>query len=132
MDEVDCGMKFPASVVKVIDDYKIVINRGSADGVKPGDKFLVYYVEPEELTDPESGESLGHLEIVRGPGIAIHVQPRMTTLESSRKETKRRITTRSQPYARLLGGMGKEVIEEPEHEEMPFDGAQVNDKVQRV
>ena len=34
--------KSPPKVVKVIDDFQVVINRGRLDGVEIGDRFLVY------------------------------------------------------------------------------------------
>lgn len=74
---------YPASVVKIIDEYNVVINRGSDHGVSQGDEFVIYYEEQEELFDPETGEKLGQLEIVRGTGFATHVQPKMATIKSS-------------------------------------------------
>ena len=54
-------------VVKLLDEYKIVINKGANDGIKVGQVFLVYK-EDEELFDPDTNESLGRLEIVKGKG----------------------------------------------------------------
>lgn len=72
-------------VVKVLDEYHIVINRGSADQVRKSCRFLVYSLG-EELQDPETGENLGRLEIVCGEGIVDHIQERMTTLKTGRRE----------------------------------------------
>jgi hypothetical protein len=81
----------PPKVVKVIDDFRVVINRGRLDGVEIGDCFLVYEIG-EELLDPDTDESLGKLEIVKGRGQAKHVQQRLTTLQSLESE---RIARRS-------------------------------------
>lgn len=120
---------FPASVAKVNDEYTLVINRGSDHGVTKGDHFLVYYVDPEELKDPDTGESLGNLEIIRGTGTATHVQPRMTTIKSNRVVSKGRIIRRQ---TGLLASLSGEVVEEPEKEAMPFDEPSVGDKVKPV
>lgn len=120
---------YPASVAKVNDEYTLVINRGSEHGVKKGDNFLVYCIDPEDLTDPETGESLGHLEIIRGTGTATHVQPKMTTIKSNRVVSRGRIIRR-QPG--ILASIAGEVVEEPEKEAMPFDEPSVGDKVKPV
>lgn len=121
--------KFPASVAKVNDEYTLVINRGSDHGVTKGDHFLVYYVDPEELKDPDTGECLGNLEIIRGTGTATHVQPRMTTIKSNRVVSKGRIIRRQ---TGILASLSGEVVEEPEKEAMPFDDPNVGDKVKPV
>lgn len=73
----------PATVVRVLDARTVVINKGSHDGVKLGDRFLVYSIDPHVMRDPNTGQELGHLEIVKGNARAIHVQDRMTTLRGS-------------------------------------------------
>ena len=75
-----------AKVVDVIDEFRVVINKGGSDGVSLGDRFLIYQIG-DELFDPDTNESLGQLEIVRGQGRASHVQERMSTVTSI--ETKR-------------------------------------------
>lgn len=122
-------VNFPASVAKINDEFTLVINRGSDHGVTKGDNFLVYYVEPEELIDPETGESLGNLEIIRGTGTAIHVQPKMTTIKSNRVISKGRVIRRQSGIWSSLSG---EIVEEPEKEAVPFDEPYVGDKVKPV
>lgn len=128
-----------ASVVRVIDQYSVVINKGSDDGVSKGDQFLVYFIETDELLDPETGESLGKLEVVRGTGSAVHVQEKMTTVKSNRTVSRGRVVRKTLPRANplfgnhLLGNLGgSETIEEPAREALPFDGVRVNDKVKPI
>ena len=53
-------------VVSISDDSSSVyLNLGSDDGVKMGDKFIVYS-QGEMLLDPVTGESLGKLELKAG------------------------------------------------------------------
>ncbi|AKE66303.1 hypothetical protein MYAER_3977 [Microcystis aeruginosa NIES-2549] len=40
---------FPATVVKVIDDYKLVMNRGEQNGIREGQRMMVYREVQEEL-----------------------------------------------------------------------------------
>lgn len=71
-------MAVTGRVARILGDESIVINRGSAHGVKAGDRFVVF-VESDEVKDPESGASLGRLEIVKARVVAAHVQEDMTT-----------------------------------------------------
>jgi len=71
----------PIKVVKVIDQTRVIINRGSFDEVGVNDRFLIYQ-HGEEIYDPDTNESLGRIEIVKGRGVVTHVQERMATIES--------------------------------------------------
>lgn len=108
---------FPAHVIEVIDEFKIVINRGAAD-VHKGQRFLIYS-QGKELFDPETSESLGQLELLRGTGIVTHVQDKMATITSDRRSSPRRRVIRAGTYAAMLGG-GEETIEDPA-EALPFE-----------
>ncbi len=112
-------------VVRVIDSYTLVLNKGSDHGVKKGDSFLVYFVEEEDIKDPVTGESLGNLEIVRGSGSVTHVQEKMCTIKSNRTESGGRIIRRSSSsaFAAIMG----ETIEHPEKQAVPFDNPEVGD-----
>lgn len=74
-----------AKVVKVLSPTELVINVGSADGVNSYDKFLVY-AEGEEIRDPDTGEMLGRLEIVKGKAEVVHIQERITTIRCTAKK----------------------------------------------
>ena len=123
---------FPATVIKIINEYKIVINRGSIHGVRPDQRFLIYSLSEEELKDPETGESLGHLEIVKGIGRAIHVQDKLTTLHSDKKEiTRRKIIKRPNIAFRYFLPEVEEIIE-PTEETEPFEDVEVGDKAKPI
>lgn len=68
-------------VVDVIDQENVVINVGANGDIKRGDRFIIYGVG-KEIIDPDSNESLGHLELVRGEGIVVHVQEKMCIVRS--------------------------------------------------
>ena len=84
-------------VASVIDEYTFVINQGASSGVGVGDNYLVFGLG-ENITDPDTGEDLGALEIVKGRARVVHVQERISTLESALTRTIpgniRRITRR--------------------------------------
>ncbi len=73
---------FPAKVAKVIDQYKLVINKGKIDGIRESQRMLVYCIDNEEIKDPDTGKSLGFLELVRGSGRIIFVEEEYSILES--------------------------------------------------
>lgn len=124
--------KLTATVAHVVDDYSVVINRGSEQGVKVGDTYLIYAIGPD-LIDPETQESLGPLEVVRGRAVVRHVQEKMSTLETIEfDETpgRRKIIKRdggSGLMALSLGlGQREEIEEGPERSQRHLD-AQTGD-----
>jgi hypothetical protein len=142
MSEVKAKSRL-AKVVLLVDAHfgreplEVVVNRGSEDGVKLGDRFLVFGIGPH-ITDPETGDDLGALEIVRGRGEVVHVQDKIATVRSterSRTRPAKRIIRESAnsatTVARALRIMypSASVIEEeiaPEAE-VPFDSVQLGD-----
>ena len=105
-------MRSIARVALVHDDFTVVINQGELDGVKKGENYLVYKIG-EEVFDPDTKESLGRIEIVRGKAKVTHVQERMATLTSIEKEyytAPKRVIRRSPGIAML----GRDIIEEVE------------------
>jgi hypothetical protein len=92
------------------DDYALVINRGERDGIKKGQRFLIYAVSPEEMRDPINGESLGQLEMVKGTGVVSHVQERMATITSDEKSSTRRLVRDNWRVLSRLGGETEEFV----------------------
>ena len=125
-----------AKVVTVIGEYEVVINKGSEAGVQDEHEFLIYSLG-EDLQDPDTGESLGKLEIVRGKAKVKHVQTLVTTLASNEYEyTERKKIirdTQGTPFAALAGltGTTTEVIG-PEKELLPFDDVTAGCFVRRI
>lgn len=116
------GRNLTGKVIKVIDDYKIVINKGSADGVAETDRFLVYYLG-EEMIDPDTKENLGVLEIVCGEGKPEHIQERITTLVTRKqKTTKTKTVVKHNAFSALYGST--EETYDPEVTMIPFEDVQ--------
>ena len=133
----------PATVVSKIDGYTVAINRGARDGVQMGQRFCIYAVSDEPINDPNTGESLGQLEIVKGTGKVINVQERMSSIESDRYgsgQTKRVI--KHADKSPLLKSwimvdpsfrehLEEEIIEMPSNR-LPFENARVGDRAKRI
>jgi hypothetical protein len=115
-----------ARVVSVIDHYRCVINWGSDDEVGLGDRFIIYGLG-DRLKDPETGEDLGLLEIVRGKGKVTHIQPRLATLETYEREALpgKRIIRRNPIFS--MGGLGDQIEEVGQTEQSMLQGAEVGD-----
>lgn len=106
---------------------EVVINQGARQGVKLGDRFLVFGIGPH-IVDPDTHEDLGELELVRGRGEVVHVQEHLATLRSVERR-------RTRPAKRVIreAGLGfslrGNVVEEelaPEAE-VPFDAVRLGD-----
>ena len=79
-DSVDRPMK----VAEVLDPFTVVVNKGSEHGLRVGQRVLIYAIG-HEVRDPDTGESLGALELIKGTGKISHLQPRMAQVSSDMK-----------------------------------------------
>ena len=125
---------YPATVVYVAESFRpdrLVVNRGSAHGVKAGQRFMVYAVSNDEIIDPDTKESLGKLEVVRGTGKAEHVQEKMATLRSDMKGAPVRTVKRIQNPL-FIGSTSTEETYEESDVVRPFDGPQVGDRARPI
>jgi hypothetical protein len=77
-------------IAHVKDSYTLALNKGSLDGIKIGQRFLVYSIG-EEIYDPDTKISLGKLEIVKGTGKVTHLQDHIATISSDMKESPTRV-----------------------------------------
>ncbi|MGB3479861.1 MAG: FlgT C-terminal domain-containing protein [bacterium] len=117
-------------VVKIISDSEIIINLGSKDGVKEGDRFLIYQLG-EEIKDPDTDKMLDTLEIVKGRVKIVHVQPNISTCITDEYEHKTKKIIRGNPLAGVLFGY---YTEEHELEEIkkPLIDVKVKDLVRKI
>jgi hypothetical protein len=112
-----------AKVVDVIDPIRLVINRGAQQGVRIGQRFIVFGLGPE-VTDPETNLSLGRIEIVRGTAKVSHVQELMATLTSDH------VTPRRVKSSQSLFGLGAQ--EDTIMEKEPFDEPERGDHARPI
>ena len=101
----------------------VVINRGVTSGVREGMRYLIYNLG-NEIRDPETNEPLGTLEIVCGKGVVSHVQAKLATIVSCKKDTS--VTKIIKPKW-LMNGLEQLMPETEERsaQAVPFDGVQV-------
>lgn len=123
----------PIKVAQVLDEFTVVINRGTADGLREGQRVLIYTIG-DDVMDPDTGESLGKLEVVKGTGKVRHLQDRMATVTSDMKAPAgRTIRTGRSPLAAAMLGISLG----PEEEILPatrvqFEDAAVGDLVRLI
>lgn len=73
-------------VARILNEFQLVLNVGVRQGVKPGMRFLIYE-EGEEVRDPENGEALGKLELVKAEVEVVHVQETLCLVQAKEKKT---------------------------------------------
>ena len=116
--------KLNGVVATILDNgLSVVINRGLISGVREGMRYLIYNLG-NEIRDPETNEPLGTLEIVCGKGVVSHVQEKLATIVSCKKDTS--VTKIIKPKW-LMSGLEQLMPETEERSEqaIPFDGVQV-------
>lgn len=124
-------MEKQLKVVSVIDDYKVALNAGSDQGIKVGQRYMIYTLSTEEIIDPDTKESLGFLEIVKGTGKVTNVQDKLCTIESTEyKILPKTIKRKSERYS-FYPDMYEEEVE-PEREQLPFEDPAIGDLAKRV
>src|SRR5437762_2733110 len=96
-------------VAYVADDTRVVLNRGRLDGVKIGQRFLVFGIG-REIEDPRTKEKLGRLESVRGTGRVVHVQDHLATIDSDMTVAGRKVVKKPTPWG--LAAWPSQYIEE--------------------
>ncbi len=118
-------------VIKIIDDYTVVINKGSNDGITNDQNFLVYSIDEEPLIDPITKKPLGNLEIVKGYARVKHLQENITTIESSEHTNpNRKIIKRNNPYFGIAGSTTEEI--DSQTKQKPFNNVKIHDSVKII
>jgi hypothetical protein len=111
--------KLVFKVAAIVDEKNVVINKGKLDGIDVGQAFMIYTIG-DEIFDPDTKQSLGKLEIIRGTGKVARVQDHMATIQTSN-------TKATRPSTSILGQyLGTQV------ELIPFKDPQVGDLVKRI
>lgn len=63
-------------VARILSPTQVILSAGSQEGVREGMVFLIYQLG-EPILDPETNESLGQLEIIKGRVKVYHVQEKI-------------------------------------------------------
>lgn len=118
-------------VVMIVSPYQLVINGGEDSGLKKGQRILVYGIG-EMIKDPETGEDLEQIEIVRGTGKVVHLQGKIATIESDMKEERPVTIKRKSGFGAMASVFGETEETEINREDLPFDGPQVGDLIRII
>ena len=71
------NMALEGKIAKILGNNEVVINRGSAQGVRPGMRFEIFSPDGEEVWDPDTGETLGTVEDVKARAEVTEVKDRL-------------------------------------------------------
>lgn len=113
-------------VVKIVSPYQVVINGGLETGLRKGQRFLIYALG-EMITDPDTGEELEQLEIVKGTGKIVHLQNRIATVESDMTEETPRTIKRTSGLGTMRTIFGDTEVTELSRSEKAFEEPQIGD-----
>ena len=78
-------MTIKGKVVKILDEYSVVVDVGSVNGVEEDMEFVIYE-EGESIEDPDTGEEIGMMEFPKARVEPYHIMENMTVMESSETE----------------------------------------------
>lgn len=77
-------MKKAIKVIKILSEYKVIINAGSRDGIEINEKFDIVSSEKIILEDPDTHEILDEFEAYKAVVIAKDVREKYTICETPR------------------------------------------------
>lgn len=77
--------RYIGKVVSVVDEHNVVVNVGEDHDLWLGQKFLIVSLG-DLIFDPDTGQALEQLELVKGKVEATHIQRRISTLTSAEKQ----------------------------------------------
>lgn len=80
----DLGEPIRGRVARILNSRELVINRGTEHGVEIGMRFAVLNSKGAEITDPDSGELLGSVDVEKTFVKVVRVQERMSVARTFR------------------------------------------------
>jgi hypothetical protein len=100
----------------------VVLGAGSDQGVREGLLFVIYELG-DEIYDPETSESLGRLEIVKGRVKVTHVQDKISHASTLSRIEKEVIDPMADIRSSILRGMVPHEVKTVIQEELKVDNA---------
>lgn len=94
-------MPLEGRVAEVLDQYNVVVNIGSNDGVRETDRFLIYELS-DPITDPDTGEDLGNIKYTKAQVRPASIMKNKTVMETDE-------TTTTNPLANMKALTGRSV-----------------------
>ncbi|WAC69351.1 hypothetical protein [Microbacterium sp. SL75] len=74
-------------VAELVSDREVILNRGSNHGVQEGQYFAILNPDTIGITDPETGEDLGGIRVVKVVVVAVEVAAKLTLARTFRTKT---------------------------------------------
>lgn len=65
-------------VAKILDEYSLIINGGSVDGVEVNDTFNLLDKRGGDVYDPDTQEVIGQMDLIKGTVEVFEVQEKMS------------------------------------------------------
>lgn len=72
-------------VIRITDEYSVILNVGREQGVKQGMIFVIY-AEGEEIQDPVSKKNLGKYERIKARVIVVRAQEKFSLAKHAERE----------------------------------------------
>src|SRR5699024_13033 len=69
-------------IVKILDEYNVVINAGLSHGLKQGDQFQILDKEGSDVIDPDTQEVIGTLDLIKATVEVTELQEKMCICSS--------------------------------------------------
>jgi len=79
--------RLQGKVAEVVSDRELILNRGSDHGVRSGMYFAILDPDAVGITDPDTGEQLGGIRIVKIVVQAVEVAPKLTLARTFKTRT---------------------------------------------
>lgn len=108
-------------IARILSRTQVVLAAGAIQGVLEGMEFVIYDLS-DPILDPETGEVLGQLELVKGKVTVSHVQDRISTATTASTRVRRV----SDPLAELTSRFffAPKATEVTVYEKLEIEGAQ--------
>lgn len=79
--------RLQGKVAEVVSDREVILNRGVEHGVRPGMYFAILDPDAVGITDPDTGEQLGGIRVVKIVVQAVEVAPKLTLARTFKTRT---------------------------------------------
>ncbi len=74
-------MTIEGRIADIVDDYTVVVNLGSTDGVKRTHRYGIFS-ESDPIEDPETGEKLGRIEYKKAEVKPVKIHDEYSVMET--------------------------------------------------
>lgn len=110
-------------VAKVLNSTSVILAAGAEHGIKEGMEFVIYDLS-EMIRDPETGEDLGQLELVKGRVFAVHVQEKLTWAQTKSRTVEETVDPMGIMASRVaLAHFFPQKVKTTVHDQLTVEGA---------